>query len=177
MATASSSSTLKTYHCLCSHLLIATTHDIPHLPQRSGESLDRAYVLPTPPIPERISSAILSETHRPASPSMDDEATGSMSTANGVTVLLSMPLVSQPALIRRSDGIEKRYVLQCSRCKLPMGYHLDWAHWEEQGGAAGRKGRREDLLYLLPGALLDTEQMMSGKKLSDVELGFGLQAG
>lgn len=177
MATSSRNFQLHTYHCLCSHLLLATTHDISHLPQRSGESLDRTHILPTPPVPERISSAILSDAHRPPSPPGDDEISSSTGTANGLTVLLSMPRASQPLLIRRSNGFEKRYLLKCGRCELPVGYQLDWAQWVEQGGAAGKKGRKEDVLYVLPGAVAKTEQMIKGKKPDDVDLGFGLQAG
>lgn len=159
MATATPAlSTINTYHCLCSHLLLATTHDISHLPQRSGESLDKAHILPSPPVPERIQSSILSDARRSPSPDLSND--GTLSTSNGVTVLLSIMHASQPVLTRRSDGIEKRYLLQCSRCKLTVAYYLDWSQWEEPGQATARKGRREDVLFVLPGAVMQSDEML-----------------
>lgn len=146
---------IQTYHCLCSHLLLATTHDIPNLPRRSGESQDRAHILPSAPVPERISSAVLADTRRSQSP--ED---GGSATADGVTVVLSLTHASPPVMIRRSDGLEKRYLLQCSRCKLTVGYHLDWAQWEEDSQAVGRKGKRADLIFILPDSLLRSDVML-----------------
>lgn len=110
----------------------------------------------------------------------------------GYTALVSLavPARQAPVIIRRSDGFEKRWVLRCGRCKLAVAYHLDWSQFEQKTIAEGkvvagsggggnkdsevRKGRREDVLYVLPGALMTTEEMLAGKKFGEREMGFGL---
>jgi len=69
-----------------------------------------------------------------------------------------------PLLVRSDEGIEKRYPLRCSRCRLMLGYRLDWdqfgtASAEAGKGGAGQIGRREDVAYLLDGAVMTTEDM------------------
>ena len=160
-ATAHASPAINTYHCLCSHLLLATTHDIGQLPLRKGESLDHAHILPSPPVPERIRSSILADARRSPSPALSDDGTAK---TDGVTVLLSIMHASQPVIIRRNDGIEKRYLLQCSRCKLTVAYYLDWAQWEKAGQAVSRKGKREDVIFVLPGAVMSSDEMLQMRR-------------
>ncbi|KAF3921698.1 hypothetical protein ABW21_db0204252 [Orbilia brochopaga] len=40
-----------TYHCICSHLILATTRDVFRLPRRQEPGLDSAYIVPLPPPP------------------------------------------------------------------------------------------------------------------------------
>lgn len=60
-------------------------------------------------------------------------------------------------IVRREDGFEKRTLLRCKRCNLIVGYHLDEAHFSSQSPQADRA------VYLLPGALVSTEDMKAGK--------------
>jgi hypothetical protein len=71
-------------------------------------------------------------------------------------------------VVRREDGFEKRYLWRCGRCRLVVGYQVDEVHFrgrEAEGGGVrggGASGRRAEVLYLLPGGLLSTEEMKVG---------------
>ena len=78
-------------------------------------------------------------------------------------MLLSTTIPDRRAtLIRREDGIEKRVLLRCGRCRVVVGYYLDRVHW-----ASGQKDREADVegeerppaVYILPGAMVETEKM------------------
>jgi len=75
---------------------------------------------------------------------------------------------STPTVIRREDGFEKRYIHRCTRCDIVVGYQLDKSQWVESEGGSGR---REDVIYLLRGGLMDTAEMEKGK---DMEREIGL---
>lgn len=60
-------------------------------------------------------------------------------------------------IVQREDGYERRYVLDCSRCGLTLGYWLDWAQFD-----GAKTGRREDVVYLLPKGLVGTDEMVQG---------------
>ena len=60
---------------------------------------------------------------------------------------------SKAVIIRREDGFEKRKLLRCNRCSLVLGYQLDQTHFATQDVSA------EDIAYILPGALMSTEDM------------------
>jgi hypothetical protein len=64
----------------------------------------------------------------------------------------------KPMVIRREDGFEKRTLLRCERCRLVVGYRLDGDHFED-----GNRELGQETLYVLPGALVDTEGMMGDK--------------
>lgn len=64
----------------------------------------------------------------------------------------------QPKMVRLHDGFEKRYVLECSRCRLPIAYHLDKAQFEPSSSSTGIE---TEILYILPGALQTTEELAS----------------
>ena len=61
-------------------------------------------------------------------------------------------------------GFEKRYLQRCGRCGVVVGYQLDGGQFEGADGEGG-KGRREDVVYLLPGGVMTTGEMMEGKEL------------
>lgn len=63
-------------------------------------------------------------------------------------------------VLKLEDGFEKRYPLQCRRCDLQVGYHLDKSQFGEKDA-----GVRADVLYLLPGGLMSTEEMKAGKDM------------
>ena len=72
----------------------------------------------------------------------------------------------KPVVLKLEDGFEKRYGVRCRRCELQIGYYLDKNQFED-----AETGARLDVLYLLPGSLMSTENMESGKDMeSEVEL-------
>ncbi|KAK3701882.1 hypothetical protein LTR37_015193 [Vermiconidia calcicola] len=76
----------------------------------------------------------------------------------------------EPMVINLEDGFEKRYGARCRRCDLPIGYWLDKSQFEEK-----ENGMRTDVLYLLPGSLMSTEDMKAGKDMEkDIELVAGV---
>jgi hypothetical protein len=107
----------------------------------------------------------------------------------GYTLLLSTTLDRRPTLIRRSDGFERRYMVRCGRCRLVVGYELDVEHFtgSSEAGAtgpseaasamdvdgAGKEKERMKIVYLLPGGIMSTEVMASGKKIEEKEVVLG----
>ena len=89
------------------------------------------------------------------------------SSNNHYAILHSTTLDPKPLVIKTDQGFEKRYVQRCGRCGLAVGYQLDW---QQFGGE--RLGRREDVVYVLPGGFVTTEDMVAGK---DVESQIGFE--
>ncbi|GME65978.1 uncharacterized protein LTHEOB_8869 [Neofusicoccum parvum] len=150
-ASASASATpVHTYHCICTQLLLATTTPLPALPRRGTDNpdtalLDRAYILPLPTRP----------------PTAGDGGSGD---GEHYALTLNTQVDRKPRIVQREDGLEKRWVQRCARCRCAVGYQLDWAHFAEgEEGGEGRTGWRRDVVYLLPGALLSTEEMARGE--------------
>lgn len=155
---------IRTQHCaFCNHLLLGTTRDISTLPRRGGEGLDKALILP-----------LEAQTDLEEDPQNVEQTseTNSSSKSNHATLLLSTTIPDRRAtLIRREDGIEKRILLRCGRCRVVVGYYLDRVHWGAAGtgrdtkeGGDGDEMRdqeeaRPPAVYLLPGALLETEKL------------------
>lgn len=80
------------------------------------------------------------------------------------TLLLSTTIPDRRAtLIRREDGIEKRILLRCGRCKVVMGYYLDSVHYgEEKTQVVDDDENVEEkrrAVYILPGAIVETDKM------------------
>ncbi|KAG9677206.1 hypothetical protein KCU99_g1932, partial [Aureobasidium melanogenum] len=73
---------------------------------------------------------------------------------------------TKPTVIRCEDGFEKRYFHKCGRCELSIGYSLDKSQFEDTNTSSGP---REDVVFLIPGGLMSTENMKSGKDM-DVEI-------
>ncbi|KIX93524.1 uncharacterized protein Z520_10702 [Fonsecaea multimorphosa CBS 102226] len=139
MADRSPSSSIHTYHCLCTTLVLTTAHDLNSLPRRNEPVQDGALIL-APPV--NISRAETLEAQ------LSESAT---------SVLLNVAPERRPVMIRREDGFEKRTLLRCVRCKLVLGYNLDESHFEQQEGDPRP-------VYLLPGGLLSTQDMVEGKQ-------------
>lgn len=149
----------QTYHCLCSQLILSSNKPISQYAKRAGEGLDKAYILPL------LSPFGDSDGHD--DPTLQTtERQGSLPaglrTTDGVTLLLNASLDPKPIIIRREDGFEKRYIQRCSRCRLIVGYQLDKSHYDGYKST----GRREDVLYILPDALMSTEEMTQGKDMA-----------
>ena len=133
------SNTVYTYHCLCSHLLLATTTPLPALPTRQN-SQDKAHIMSLPP-----------------PPSASNKASTTTNTHYGL--LLSTRQECTAEMITTDDGFEKRYLQRCGRCNLAVGYQLDWLQF-----APERSGRRDDVVFLLPGGFITTSEMINYKK-------------
>ncbi|KAJ6123541.1 hypothetical protein N7471_010858 [Penicillium samsonianum] len=156
---------IRTQHCrFCNHLLLATTRNISTLPRRGGEGKDKSLILPL----ERKNS-----TDGDVEADLEEEAKATETSSrkarhasNHTTLLLATTIPDRRAtVIRREDGIEKRILLRCGRCKVVVGYHLDRLHWGSAGerGAGVRDGEEEEerppAVYLLPGAVVETENL------------------
>ncbi|KAL1641715.1 hypothetical protein SLS61_009989 [Didymella pomorum] len=131
--TLQASNTVYTYHCLCSHLLLATTTPLPALPTRQN-SQDKAHIMPLPP------------------------ANKSDSTSH-YGLLLSTRQERTAEVMTSDSGFERRYLQRCGRCNLAVGYQLDWASF---GGE--RTGRRDDVVFLIPGGFMTTSEMINYKR-------------
>ncbi|KAH0831723.1 hypothetical protein AYO21_10715 [Fonsecaea monophora] len=139
MADRSPLSPIRTYHCLCTTLVLATAHDLNSLPRRNEPVQDGALILAPPVDITRVESLEMLES-KPAT-----------------SVLLNVAPERRPVMIRREDGFEKRTLLRCIRCKLVLGYNLDDSQFEKQEG-------NPRPVYLLPGGLLSTQDMVEGKQ-------------
>ncbi|KAF2824403.1 hypothetical protein CC86DRAFT_297252 [Ophiobolus disseminans] len=139
------SNTVYTYHCLCSHLLLATTTPLPSLPQRT-HALDKAHIMPLPP---------------PSAPSTRKHSSATHTPPDHYGLLLSTRIEKTPEIITSDNGFEKRYLQRCGRCSLVVGYQLDWQQF-----AVDRAGRREDYVFLLPGGFMTTSEMILGKQVA-----------
>ncbi|KAJ9635846.1 hypothetical protein H2201_000158 [Coniosporium apollinis] len=187
-ATPTTSPRIHTYHCLCTHLLLASTHPLSTLPRRGQSSLDKAYILPLPPPPRHESPPADAEASDDdggdddnkdnAGPGAPSATTPRPPAASNYALLLSTVLDRKPVVVTRSDGFEKRYLQRCGRCRLVVGYQLDQAQFADAAiatvGMESGLGRREDVVYLLPGGLLTTEEMVTGKNPGGDDVGFGL---
>ena len=139
MADETSSTIVHTYHCLCSTLILATTHVLDSFPRREDPVQDTALIL-APPVDVSRSSAIEPD-----------------STQTSNSSLLNVVKDRKSIIIRREDGFEKRTLFSCTRCRVVIGYSLDDAHWENEE-------RQSRPVYLLPGGLVGTEDMVKGKQ-------------
>jgi hypothetical protein len=143
------SNTVYTYHCLCSHLLLATTTPLPSLPTRR-HTRDAAHIMPLPP-PAPVAAR---------KNSVSDNATAT-TTNDHYGLLLSTRQDRQAEIVTSDSGFEKRYLQRCGRCDLVVGYQLDWQQF-----SVDRTGRREDYVFLLPGGFVKTSDMIANKMAS-----------
>ncbi|GLA32586.1 hypothetical protein CBS147346_2449 [Aspergillus niger] len=157
---------VQTHHCrFCNHLLLATTRSVSSLPRRKDPAKDGALILP---LPRDNSTADEDEEEPTTSQSQSSKK------QKHYTILLSTTIPDRKhTLVRREDGFEKRLFLRCGRCRVVMGYFLDEVHFG--GKSAGAEGEDEDgekarVVYLLPGALVETGVMM-GDELEKVVKG------
>jgi len=81
--------------------------------------------------------------------------------------LASTTIDTKPTVIRLEDGFEKRYFHKCGRCELSIAYSLDKSQFDDTKTSSGA---REDVAFLVPGGLVDTEDMKRGKDM-DAEIG------
>ena len=142
-----------TYHCICSQIMLATTTPLSKFSRRSGSALDKAHIVP-----------LLTSS----STSGDNDEQSEMNRQSPVSefpqcaVLVGAVLDPKAIIVRREDGFEKRYLQRCERCRLVIGYHLDSSQYD---GAKG-SGRRDGVVYILPGSVMSTEDMSEGKDMA-----------
>ncbi|CZT03611.1 uncharacterized protein RCO7_07655 [Rhynchosporium graminicola] len=177
--------TIQTYHCLCTTLLIASTHTLSSLPRRSNTSSssssphsDAALILPLPSSP-------------PSSTNANDLP------PHGHTTLLSLSADHKATLIRRDQGFEKRLLYRCGRCRLVVGYSLELPPHPPPSIPSNQTNMDMDndstlskstateqeydgkILYILPGGVTSTAVMSSGRKIGegDVDIAFSSTGG
>ena len=92
-------SSIQTYHCLCSTLILATPYNLDQLPVRSSSSQDQAIICPL--------------------------GSHSSSEVEATSKLHNVTADRQPLIVRREDGFEKRTLLRCTRCNLAVGYRVE----------------------------------------------------
>lgn len=80
---------------------------------------------------------------------------------------------TKPVIIRLEDGFEKRYAHKCSRCEVTVAYSLDRSQFEDTKTSSGVK---QDVVYLIPGGLLSTEDMKAGKDMDAEVTKVGVKA-
>lgn len=165
---------VRTFHCrFCNHLLIASTRELHRLSRRKEPAKDAAVILPLPPPrseddaaddddddddEEEENGTRNEESTTPVGDRPVKEPTHS-------TLLLSTALPDRkPTLVRRDDGIEKRLFLRCGRCRVAIGYFLDSVHFP-----APAKDERAKAVYLLPGALMETDAMGDDEKMKGLD--------
>ncbi|KAF2721480.1 hypothetical protein K431DRAFT_224273 [Polychaeton citri CBS 116435] len=88
--------------------------------------------------------------------------------ATGDSTLVNSTFERSAVVLRLEDGFEKRYAIRCQRCRLLVGYQLHWSQFDESRKASGQ---RDDVIYILPGGFMSTEEMEAGKSMEkEVEL-------
>ncbi|KAM0801680.1 hypothetical protein BDR22DRAFT_962090 [Usnea florida] len=159
---------IHTYHCHCSTLLLATPYPISHLPQRAPPSLDRAHILPLPPLstrPQPTPTTDLDTNHETA-PVHSQHMNGDQGQRDrndgdegGGTLPSLLTANLRPArkvvVVRREDGFEKRRVYRCGRCGVVVGYEV---LREGEGEGRGREGEGR-VMYMMEGGLVETGEM------------------
>jgi hypothetical protein len=163
---------IQTYHCICSSLLLASTHTLSNLPTRSNTTggLDNALILPLPQAP----------TPNPSDIELNGNLTSTIA-PEGYTLLHGISADRKITIVRREDGFEKRLLHRCTRCKLVVGYEL-----QNQGGDAIEGVEIEEgegkgkgytyagkVLYLLPAGIMSTDIMMMQTGLGPRKIGEG----
>jgi len=153
---------IHTYHCICSSLLLASTHTLSALPRRHASSLDNAIILPLPSAPPT----------RSLSPGLDDDGADDGRSgatqqqdlpSEGYTLLVGLVQDKKIIVVGREDGFEKRLLSRCGRCALVVGYEIlghggamDIGKGKEEEGYGGK------VMYILPSGVTSTEVMVKG---------------
>jgi len=142
-----------TYHCICSQIILATTTPLSKFSRRSGSALDKAVIVP-------LLTSSSTSVDNDEQPEVNKQSP--VFESSQCAILVGAVLDPNAIIIRREDGFEKRYLRRCERCRLVIGYHLDSSQYD---GAKG-SGRRDGVVYILPGSLVSTEDMSEGKDMA-----------
>ena len=178
---------IHTYHCICTSLLIASTHKISTLPRRAPPSLDGAYILPVPSQPPPFSSSWSPEPDAGEDADEDGEPMDIAKVeekdkpmpAAGYSLLVGMQRDTKITIIRREDGFEKRLLWRCGRCDLVIGYEITGTDTSGSGSPGaedlGIEAFEGKVVYLLPNGILGTRTMVESKKIGEDDLEIGLE--
>jgi hypothetical protein len=161
-ASTDQSSRIRTYHCICTTLLLASTYPLDSLPRRAPPSLDQAYILRTSATPQ--SSELINPNQLDFS---IEVASALRDIASGFSLLFSTTTDRAPIIIRGEDGFEKRTLVRCGHCSLVIGYQLDAGHYG--GNAEAQEQRAREVVYLLSGGLVESEDLKAGRKPKTAE--------
>ena len=138
-------------------LVLASTYPLDSLPRRAPPSLDQAYILRTSAAPQG------SELVNPNEPDFSTRVASVLrDIASGFSLLFSTTTDRAPIIIRGEDGFEKRTLLRCGHCNLVIGYQLDARHYG--GNAEVQEQRAREVVYLLSGGLVESEDLKAGRK-------------
>ncbi|TVY32120.1 hypothetical protein LSUB1_G007687 [Lachnellula subtilissima] len=175
--------TVTTYHCLCTSLLLASTHTLSSLPRRSTSTgaLDAAIILPLPSAP--------TSSFEDANANEKSNTNANEMPAEGYTIVLGIIKATKPTVVRREDGFEKRMLWRCIRCGVVVGYEilgqgLGLGGGEkmdvdvdggEKGKGKGKEGYEGRIMYVLPGGITSTDVMRTGRKIGEGDV--DIQAG
>ena len=97
----------------------------------------------------------------------------STSTTSHYASLANTIIDAKPTVNRLEDGFEKRYFLKCGRCELIVAYKLDKSQFDDTKSSSGA---REDVAFLVPGGLVSTDDMKSGKDMDAEIVKVGVKA-
>ena len=117
-----------------------TNHNLTSLPTRAEPALDLAMILP-----------------------LNENGGDGENATEKHTSLHNVVFGRTPIVVRREDGFEKRTLVRCRRCELVVAYNLSSGDDDEQVGGGGSAREERDVVYILPGALVSTEDMKVGK--------------
>ena len=138
---------IHTYHCLCSTFILASVFALTDLPMRKPPAQDRAYILPSSIRPKNDQDDATHNAH-----------------LHVTARTLNAASDRKPVVVRREDGFEKRTLVRCGRCNLVLGYRLVVTP------SADEVVEDDKVIYILPGALTSTTEMVSGQKPADTGL-------
>ncbi|KAI9035461.1 uncharacterized protein KD926_003487 [Aspergillus affinis] len=163
-----------TNHCrFCNHLLLATTQTVSSLTRRKEPARDGALILPLPSPRTQPT-----ETDPSNVKEQGQEAGSESPVQQHYSILLSTAMPDRRAtMVRREDGFEKRWFLRCGRCRVVVGYFLDAVHFpnataagkEPDGEDEDEEAERAKVVYLLPGALVETDDMGDPEKMKAID--------
>lgn len=156
---------IHTYHCLCTALILASTHSLSMLPRRSvdNDAIDAAIILPFPeisPMPNDLDLNLPQE---------------------GYSLLLGLDKDLDSINVRRIRGVERRFLYRCSKCQMVIGYELvqekdidmidgNDVHGSNMGTQPTYCGK---IIYILPGGLMTTEVMVGTTNITVAQVQIG----
>ncbi|CCU79102.1 hypothetical protein BGHDH14_bgh03974 [Blumeria hordei DH14] len=156
---------IHTYHCLCTALVLASSHSLSTLPRRSldNDAIDTAIILPLPDI-----------TPMPNEPDQNLPQ-------EGYSLLIGVDKDSDSIDIRRLQGVERRFLYRCSKCQMVIGYEIvqgrDVDMIDDNDNDGSNMGTQPiyygKILYILPGGLMTTEVMVGTTKITVAQVQIG----
>lgn len=103
---------------------------------------------------------------------MDVDGQGSGNARPLYSMVLSTTIDRKALIVRREDGWEKRWVWRCGRCRLGVGYSLEDGAGTDGDVKEETEKQKQKVVYLLPGGLVGTREMMDGGFGGEGEVGF-----